>query len=77
MKNILLNIAVASATGCAALSVTGLVYRATLYWKIPVAPGDPYGLADIIELLFYFGILASSGVTMVFAFLILSINSIF
>jgi len=33
------------------LGALGLLFRATLYWSLPVAPGDPYGIADVIELL--------------------------
>ena len=28
----------------------GLIYRSTGYWLIPVTPGDPYGLGDVLEL---------------------------
>ncbi|MEM7254010.1 MAG: hypothetical protein AAF493_21535 [Pseudomonadota bacterium] len=31
------------------LAVGALIYRATVYWKIPVAPGEPYGLGDLID----------------------------
>ena len=48
----------------------GWLYRATLYWRIPVAPGDPYGLGDVIELLIYLALLGSSasilGIALVF-----------
>jgi hypothetical protein len=42
----------------------GLVYRATVYESIPVAPGDPYGLGDVLELLLYFVLLGSSALTL-------------
>ena len=35
---------------CPALVVLGLCFRGTLYWRLPVTPGDPYGIADILEL---------------------------
>jgi len=34
---------------CALLFIGGLAFRATLYPRLPVAPGEAYGLADIIE----------------------------
>jgi hypothetical protein len=34
---------------CVALLVVGLLFRAFLYRRIYIAPGDPYGLADLIE----------------------------
>ncbi len=36
------------------LSVIGLAFRSTLYWLIPVVPGEPAGLGDVIELLIQF-----------------------
>ncbi|MDO6528172.1 hypothetical protein Q4519_21110 [Motilimonas sp. 1_MG-2023] len=33
---------------------SGLIYRAQIYEHIPVSSGDPYGLGDIIDLLFVF-----------------------
>lgn len=39
------------------LSVLALIYRATFYWQIPVVPGEPYGLGDIIQLLLFASIL--------------------
>lgn len=32
-----------------ALAVLALLFRATLYWLIPVAEGEPYGLADVLD----------------------------
>lgn len=32
------------------LALLGLAYRATLYWRVPVAPGDAHGLVDVIDL---------------------------
>ncbi len=32
------------------LAILGLLYRATLYWQIPVASGEPYGLGDVLDL---------------------------
>jgi hypothetical protein len=49
------------------LLLAGWLYRATLYWKIPVASGEPYGLGDVIELLINFVLLGSSALTLVVA----------
>ena len=45
----------------------GWIYRATVYWRIPVARGDAYGLGDIIELWVYFGLIGSSIITLTVA----------
>jgi hypothetical protein len=34
---------------CVVLFAVGLLFRALLYRHIYIAPGDPYGLADVIE----------------------------
>ena len=39
---------------CAGFLVWTLVYRVTIYSRIPLAPGDPYGIADLLE--FGFGL---------------------
>lgn len=31
------------------MAIAALLYRATVYWTIPVANGDPYGVGDIID----------------------------
>ncbi len=31
------------------LAVAALLYRATVYWQFPPAPGEPYGVGDIID----------------------------
>ncbi len=45
----------------------GLLFRGTLYHRLPVAPGEPYGLGDIIELLFYFTLIGTSLCTLLAA----------
>lgn len=32
-----------------AMALGALLFRATLYWVIPVTDGEPYGLADVID----------------------------
>ena len=32
-----------------ALAIAALLYRATVYWSFAPAPGEPYGLGDIID----------------------------
>ena len=34
------------------LGALGLLYRATVYWDIPVEPGEPYSFGDILNGLF-------------------------
>ena len=31
------------------MALGALLFRATLYWVIPVAEGEPYGLGDLID----------------------------
>jgi len=47
------------------LPIFALLYRSTLYWKIPVAPGDPYGLGDIIDAGFGLLVVAGSGLALI------------
>jgi hypothetical protein len=32
------------------LAVAALVFRATLYWQLPAADGEPYGTGDVLDL---------------------------
>ncbi len=50
-----------------ALAGGGLLYRATAYKSIPVAPGDPYGIGDVVEFLLYFILIGSSVLTLLAA----------
>jgi hypothetical protein len=61
--------AVASALTCLQLGLVGggLLFRGTLYHRLPVAPGEPYGLGDIIELLIYFTLIGTSLCTLLAA----------
>ena len=49
------------------LAVLGLLYRATVYWKIPMLPSDPYGLGDIIDLFWFIALLVLAGITLMFS----------
>ena len=51
----------------------GLLFRATLYWKIPVALGEPAGGGDIIELLIFFGVLSFSALSLLLSIVLFSI----
>ena len=31
------------------LAIGALLYRATVYWRFTLAPGEPYGVGDIID----------------------------
>lgn len=52
---------------CVALFGISLLFRAILYPKIPLAPGDPYGMADIIEFALGSILLGLLGVSLVAA----------
>jgi hypothetical protein len=45
---------------CLALALFGLIFRSTLYWKIPVEPGDPYGFGDVLEYLVWIALLVAA-----------------
>lgn len=49
------------------LAVLGLLFRATIYWKIPISPSDPYGLSDVIELFWFVALLVLTGITIMFS----------
>jgi len=52
------------------LALLGLLFRATLYWKIPVVSGEPAGLGDIIEMLFYFAVMGVAGLVIAFSVIV-------
>jgi len=41
-----------------------LLYRSTLYRHIPVHPGDPCGIGDIYDLLFFLAVFATAVATL-------------
>ena len=49
------------------ISALGVVYRHTLYHRIPVAKGDPYGLGDIIDGLFFLVMFTTASVVVLAA----------
>ncbi len=53
------------------LYVLGIIFRQTLYWKLPVAPGDAYGIADILEVIFFFLILLACGIDFIFGLVLI------
>jgi hypothetical protein len=53
---------------CIALFAFGLFFRAVLYSRMYIAPGDPYGISDIIEFLLgwlLIGFLGLSAITVI------------
>lgn len=50
-----------------ALFLVGLVFRAFFYARIYLPPGEPYGVADIIEFLLGWGLIAMLGLSAVSA----------
>ena len=46
------------------LTLLGLLFRATLYWLIPVEPGQPAGFGDVIELLIYLPIISMASLVL-------------
>ena len=60
-----------SAISMVLLVIVALIFRATLYWWLPVAPGEPAGGGDVIELLLFFGILLVATITLVIGLLLM------
>lgn len=73
MPKLIQRLAMATAIIAVSLAVFGLIFRATFYWMIPVSPGQPTGLADLIELLIFYGVLAAAFVAMLLAVLLLMV----
>lgn len=53
------------------LVIVALIFRATLYWWLPVAPAEAAGGGDIIELFLFFGILIVATITMLIGLLLM------
>lgn len=49
---------------CLGWAAAGLAFRFTSYSSMPVAPGDPYGEADVLELLHYGVLLGLCGLAL-------------
>lgn len=50
---------------CIALFAFGLFFRAVLYSRMYIAPGDPYGISDIIEFLLGWLLIGVLGVSVI------------
>jgi hypothetical protein len=59
---------------CGLSLVWPLVYRATLYARLPLAPGDPYGIADILELVFWVVLVGTSTASALIGALLLGVR---
>jgi len=75
MKKILKIAMLFSSTTLLLLVFAGLIFRATLYWTLPINPEDAYGVADVLELVIFFTILAMSGVNIIIGLLMLMVPS--
>ena len=49
------------------LFLCGLIFRAFFYSRMYLAPGEPYGIADIIEFLLGWALLGLLGLSTIFA----------
>ena len=56
--------------------VMALVFRATLYWTIPVADGEPKGGGEILEVLLFLGLLTTSALAVLVAILLAVVPAI-
>lgn len=73
MAKLIHNTAMWTAIATVGLAIFGLVFRATFYWMIPVTPGEPAGLADMIELLIFYGVLLTALAAMMLGVLLLMV----
>ncbi len=71
MKNFIKIVMLFSSSTLVLLVLFGLIFRATLYWTLPVAPGEPYGIADILELIIYFTILGMASLNVIVGLILL------
>lgn len=55
-------------------SVSGLLYRTTIYRKIPVGHGDAYGLGDVIDLIFLAIVVSLLGVIFLLSLLMVCVR---
>ncbi len=69
-KPIAINITKYSAILLVVIAMFGFLFRATLYWQIPVASGEPAGFGDVIELLIYLSILGVAGFVLVMSIIV-------
>lgn len=53
------------------MAIFGWVYRATFYWMIPVTPGESAGLADLLAVFIYYGVLLFASLAMLGGVLLL------
>jgi hypothetical protein len=47
--------------GCLGWAIAGLIFRFVIYSSMPVAPGEPYGEADVFELIHHGALLLLCG----------------
>lgn len=43
--------------------IIGLIFQSTMYWWLPVTPGEAYGLGDLLHLLLVFIVLLLAATT--------------
>lgn len=59
---------------CLGWAAVGLAFRFTSYSAMPVAPGDPYGEADVLELLHYGVLLGLCGLALLEGILLVALK---
>ncbi len=64
-------IGIVSASVSVAIAIIGLLYRSTVYWLIPVAPGEPYGFGDVLDFGFAVILIFSVGLTVIISLLLM------
>lgn len=52
------------------------IFRATLYWSVPVADGEPIGGGDIIEVLFFLLLLGSCLLSILYSALLAAVPKV-
>jgi hypothetical protein len=54
LTRIIRRIALAGVWATIVLAIAAPLFESTLYWKIPVEPGEPAGFGDVLVLLLFF-----------------------
>jgi len=75
MKKFIKIVTLFSSSTLVLLVLFGLIFRATFYWTLPVSPGEPYGIADVLELIIYFTILGMAGLNILLGLLMLMVTA--
>lgn len=75
MAKFILVTSIFSAITLVLLAVCALIFQLFFYHSIPVQPNEAYGVADVMNLVFFIGIMLMACFTMLCGILLLAISS--